>query len=106
MNKSTLKVAKFEIMRQVKKWSFWLVVLAMPVLIGVGLLISVLVSAPQEAPTVDESTKIAITDEAGILPKDNPFNLYETKEAGIEAVKEEKIEKGGGLSDTRWVRIV
>ncbi|MBR3322276.1 ABC transporter permease [Candidatus Saccharibacteria bacterium] len=92
MNKSTLKVAKFEIMRQVKKWSFWLAVLAMPVLIGVGLLISVLVSAPQEAPTVDESTKIAITDEAGILPKDNPFNLYETKEAGIEAVKEEKID--------------
>lgn len=92
MSKPTFKVAKFEITRQLKKASFWVAILAMPIIIGVGLLISVLASAPKEAPKVEDDIKIAITDEAGILPKDNPFNLYTTRDEGIEAVKENKVE--------------
>ena len=92
MSKPTFKVAKFEITRQLKKASFWVAILAMPIIIGVGLLISVLASAPKEAPKVEDDIKIAITDEAGILPKDNPFNLYATRDEGIEAVKENKVE--------------
>ncbi|MBR3248630.1 ABC transporter permease [Candidatus Saccharibacteria bacterium] len=92
MNKPILKVTKFEIIRQLKKPSFWVAVLAMPVLIGIGLIISVVASAPQEATTISDDTKIAITDEAGIIPKDNPFALYATKDEGIEAVKENQVD--------------
>ena len=92
MNKPTLKVAKFEIMRQLKKASFWVAILAMPVLIGAGLLISVIASAPHEAPVAEDNVKIAITDEAGVLPKDNLFALYATKDEGIEAVKANKVD--------------
>ena len=92
MSKPVLKVTKFEIMRQVKKASFWVAVLAMPVLLGAGLAISMIVSTPQEAPKVEDNTKIAITDEAGVLPKDNPFALYATKDEGVQAVKEKKVD--------------
>ena len=92
MNKPILKVTKFEIIRQLKKPSFWVAVLAMPVLIGIGLIISVVASAPQEATTISDDTKFAITDEAGIIPKDNPFALYATKDEGIEAVKENQVD--------------
>ena len=92
MSKPVLKVAKFEIMRQVKKWSFWVAILSMPALIGAGLLISVIASKPSEAPKVDDDIKIAITDEAGILPQDNPFALYTTKEDGIKATKEKQVD--------------
>lgn len=91
MSRPILKVTKFEIMRQVKKVSFWVAVLAMPVLLGVGLAISVIASAPHEAPKVEDDTKIAITDEAGILPKSNPFALYATKDEGIAAVKKNDV---------------
>ena len=92
MNKSTLKVAKFEIMRQMKKASFWVAILSVPVLIGALLLVSVLAGASSKAPTVDDSTKIAITDEAGVLPQENPFALYTTKDAGINAIKEKQVD--------------
>ena len=92
MSRPVLKVAKFEIMRQVKKWSFWVAVLAMPVLMGAGLAISMIASTPQETPTVSDDLRIAITDEAGILPKENPFNLYATKDDGVQAIKDKKVD--------------
>ena len=92
MSKPVFKVAKFEIMRQIKKVSFWVAILAMPVLIGIGLIISVVASAPREAPKVQDDAKIAITDEAGILPNKNPYSLYATKDEGIQAVKDNQVD--------------
>ena len=93
MSSSVLKVMKFEIVRQVKKPMFWVAILAMPVLICGGFLISALANSGAEgAKTVGDDTKIAITDEAGILPVDNPFKMYDSKDAGIEAVKEKKVD--------------
>lgn len=93
MSKAVFKVLKFEVMRQVKKPSFWVAILAMPILICGGLLISIWVSAPSDKPAaIDENTKIAITDEAEILPEGNPYALYDTKDTGVQAVKDKKVD--------------
>lgn len=82
-------VTKFEIVRQLKKPSFWVAVLLMPLLIGFVFLISYFAGAENVDTTahLSEDTVVAITDDAGVLPKDNPFNLYKTQDEGIEAVK-------------------
>ena len=68
MNKNTLKVAKFEIIRQLKKPAFWAATLLIPLLIGVIYFISFISAQSVETePTFDENTKIAITDDAGVL---------------------------------------
>lgn len=82
-------VTKFEIVRQLKKPSFWIATLMIPLLIGFVFLISFFAGADNADTTahLSEDTIVAITDDAGVLPKDNPFNLYATQEDGIEAVK-------------------
>ena len=92
MNKSTFKVLKFEIVRQLKKPSFWIVIFFIFVLICGGLIISIIAGTPAEPTSISEDTTIAITDEANILPEDNPFSLYSNKNDGIKAVKENKID--------------
>ena len=94
MNNSTKTVAKFEITRQLKKPSFWISLLLMPVLLGGIFLISFFANSESEdnTPTLNENTRIAITDDANILPKDNPFSLYNSKEEGINALKSSELE--------------
>ena len=90
MKNSPIKtVFKFETIRQLKKPSFWVAVLLMPVLMGVVFLISFVAGkdSVDTTPHLSEDTVIAITDKAGVLPKDNPFNKYDTEEEGVEAIK-------------------
>ena len=84
-------VTKFEIIRQLKKPSFWLSVLLVPAFMGLMALIGYF-GTKDTIPELSEDTKVAILDEAGVLPKENPFSLYKTKEDGIEAVKSDEVE--------------
>lgn len=88
MSSNTLKVAKFEIIRQLKKPAFWAATLLIPLMIGVIYFISFVSSVSVDSkPTFDDNTKIAITDEAGILSGDLPYLIKADKEVGIEKVK-------------------
>ena len=93
MSRKTLEVTKFEIMRQLKKPAFWAATLLIPLLIGVIYLISFISAASVEKePTFDENTKIAITDEAGILSKGTPYVISGDKEAGVQMVKDGEVD--------------
>lgn len=94
MNKTILTVARFEIMRQLKKPAFWASILLMPVLIAVIFLVSFVAgeNAADIDPTLGADTTVAITDDAGILPANQPFARYSTKEAGINAVKTQAVD--------------
>ena len=93
MNKNILKVAKFEIVRQLKKPAFWAATLLIPLLIGFIYLIS-FISAQSVDTEVhfDENTKIAITDDAGILDSNVPYIINGDKEYGIEMVKNGEVD--------------
>ena len=93
MNKSILKVAKFEIIRQLKKPAFWAATLLIPLLIGFIYFIS-FISAQSVDTEVhfDENTKIAITDEAGILAPGIPYVINGNKDYGIEMVKKGEVD--------------
>lgn len=87
MSKNPLwMVTKFEFIRQVKKPSFWATILLIPAMIIGMFLISMLAGGKATEPTLDENTKIAITDEAGVLPKDNPMVAKITREEGKQKV--------------------
>ncbi|MBR0468072.1 ABC transporter permease [Candidatus Saccharibacteria bacterium] len=93
MRSATLKVARFEIMRQLKKPAFWAATLLIPLLIGGIYLISFISSqSVEQNPTIDENTKIAITDAAGILPIDAPYVINGDKEYGKEMVKNGEVD--------------
>lgn len=93
MNKHTLKVARFEIIRQLKKPAFWAATLLMPLLIGGIYFVSFISSqGVEENPTLDENTKVAITDEAGVFSKGAPFVIKEGKERGREMVKNGEVD--------------
>lgn len=93
MRSATLKVARFEIMRQLKKPAFWAATLLIPLLIGGIYLISFISSqSVEQNPTIDENTKIAITDAAGILPSDAPYVINGDKEYGKEMVKNGEVD--------------
>lgn len=93
MNKNTLKVAKFEIIRQLKKPSFWAATLLIPLLIGVIYLISFISAMSVDTDVhFDENTKIAITDDAGILAPGTPYVINGDKNYGIEMVKNGEVE--------------
>ena len=93
MRSATLKVARFEIMRQLKKPAFWAATLLIPLLIGGIYLISFVSSqSVEQNPTIDENTKIAITDEAGILPSGAPYVIDGDKEVGKEMIKDGEVD--------------
>ena len=93
MRSATLKVARFEIMRQLKKPAFWAATLLIPLLIGGIYLISFISSqSVEQNPTIDENTRVAITDEAGILPSDAPYVINGDKEYGKEMVKNGEVD--------------
>ena len=95
MNSSTFKVAKFEIIRQLKKPAFWAATLLMPLLIG-GIYFVSFISGQHAAegqnPVLDENTRIAITDEAGVFSERAPFVINGDKEYGIEKIKNGEID--------------
>lgn len=87
MNKNPLwMVTKFEFIRQIKKPSFWATILLIPAMIITMFVISMLAGGNSKEPTLDENTKIAITDEAHILPEGNPMVVKVSKEQGKEKV--------------------
>lgn len=95
MNSSTFKVAKFEIIRQLKKPAFWAATLLMPLLIG-GIYFVSFISGQHAAegqnPVLDENTKVAITDEAGVFSANAPFVINGDKEYGIEKIKNGEVD--------------
>ena len=93
MNSSTFKVAKFEIIRQLKKPAFWTATLLMPLLIGGIYFVSFISSqSVEENPVLDENTKVAITDEAGVFSANAPFVINGDKEYGIEKIKNGEVD--------------
>ncbi len=93
MNKYIFKVAKFEIVRQLKKPAFWAATLLIPALIGGIYFISFISTQEVETnPTLDENTTVAITDEAGVLSAGAPFVINGDKEYGKEMVKNEEVD--------------
>jgi len=93
MNSNTFKVAKFEIIRQLKKPAFWAATLLIPLLIGVIYLISFISASSVDTEVhFDENTKIAITDDAGILSPGMPYVTDADKEHGIEMVKNGEVD--------------
>lgn len=93
MNKAVLKVFKFEFVRQVKKLAFWAATLLLPMLIGGIYLISFLsTSDVDEMPTIEEGTKVAITDDAGVFSEKAPYIINGDKDYGIEMVKKGEVD--------------
>jgi ABC-2 type transport system permease protein len=93
MNKNALKVAKFEIIRQLKKPAFWAATLLIPLMIGLIYFISFVSSMSVDTEAhLDESTKIAITDDAGIFASDAPYIINGDKEYGVEMVKNGEVD--------------
>ena len=93
MNKAILKVAKFEIIRQLKKPAFWAATLLVPLFIGVIYFVSFISAASVDTDVhFDEETKIAITDDAGILSPGTPYVINGDKEYGIEMVKSGEVD--------------
>ena len=93
MNKNTLKVAKFEIIRQLKKPAFWAATLLLPLMIGVIYFISFISSMSVDTEAhLNEDTKIAITDDAGIFGPNAPYIINGDKDYGIEKVKNGEVE--------------
>lgn len=80
-------VTKFEFIRQIKKPSFWATILLIPLMVVAMFAISMLTSKDNHAEVkLDENTKVAITDEAGIMPKENPMLVEYSEEEGKQKV--------------------
>ena len=93
MSSFTWKVAKYEIIRQLKKPAFWAATLLLPLLIGGIYFISFIsTQSVDENPEIKEDTKIAITDEAGVFGPNAPFIINGDKEYGIEMVKDGEVD--------------
>lgn len=87
MSNPVWKVTKFEFIRQIKKPSFWATILLIPLMVVGIMAISLLTSSDKSStPTLDENTKVAITDKAGILPDGMPIKASYTKDEGREKV--------------------
>lgn len=93
MNSFTWKVARFEIVRQLKKPAFWAATLLIPLLIGGIYFISFVSSqGVDENPELKEDTKIAITDEAKVFSSQAPFIVDGNKEQGKEMVTNGEVD--------------
>ncbi len=93
MSSQAFKVAKFEIIRQLKKPAFWAATLLLPLFIGGIYLISFLSSQNvNENPDIKQDTKIAVIDKAGIFSKNAPYLIEGEKEKGIEKIKNGEVD--------------
>lgn len=87
MNKALLSVVKFEFIRQIKKPSFWATILLIPLMVVAMFAISMLTSKDSHSDVkLNEDTKVAITDEAGVMPKENPMLVNYSEEEGKQKV--------------------
>ena len=92
-------VIKFEIVRTLKKPSFWISVLSIPVLIGVILGITYFSAASSEATQAEinkEPFSLLVQDDSGIISnsiiKSVGGTISSNKQSAIEAVKDGKID--------------
>lgn len=92
-SKATLKVFKFEFVRQVKKPAFWAATLLIPLLIGGIYFISFISSqGANEEPELKDDTKVAIVDKAGVFTEGAPYVMDVSKEDGVEMVKNGEVD--------------
>ena len=92
-SKATLKVFKFEFVRQVKKPAFWAATLLIPLLIGGIYFISFISSqGANEKPELKDDTKVAIVDKAGVFTEGAPYVMDVSKEDGVEMVKNGEVD--------------
>ena len=94
MSSAAMKVAKFEIIRQLKKPAFWAAILLIPLFIGGIYFISFVFGSAEvdTNPTLDEGTTLAITDDAGILDSKMPYVINGDEEYGVEMVKNGEVD--------------
>ena len=86
-------VTKFEFIRQIKKPSFWATIILIPLMVIAMFAISMLVSGDNHSEiNLDEQTKVAIVDEAGVLPEDMPLKINATKEEGRQKVVDGELD--------------
>ena len=86
-------VTKFEFVRQIKKPSFWATILLIPLMVIAMFTISMLTSKGVDTnPTLNEDTKFAIADDAGILPDGTPIKVNITKEEGKKKVVDGELD--------------
>lgn len=96
---NTLIVAKYEYLRTVKKASFWLATISVPLLMGVLIFISGFASfssAQKLEELSSEIDEIAVIDETGLIKSDalkSPYKLItdSDKQAQIERVKKHEL---------------
>jgi ABC-2 type transport system permease protein len=95
-------ITKFEIVRQLKKPSFWVAVLLLPIILGGIMGISAFSSyrtnknLEEKATEGDETAKISVIDHAGVvnkavLPKDVVLDI--SKDEGIELIKKGELDE-------------
>ena len=93
MNNPLWTVTKFEFIRQIKKPSFWATIILIPLLVIAMMTISVLVSSNNTStPTIDENTKVAITDKAKVFPAGFPMVVDYTEEEGRQKVVDGEVD--------------
>ncbi|MBR5389413.1 ABC transporter permease [Candidatus Saccharibacteria bacterium] len=93
-NSATSTVIKFEFLRQIKKPSFWISIILIPILMfGVGLF-SYLISSDTASivEQYSENSTIAIVDDASLLPKEAPFLIDGDLDTGVEMVKDQTVD--------------
>ena len=91
-----LTVVKFELIRQIKKPSFWISILLVPATMAIVFAISYFsgraIGSGVDNPAEDD-VSIAITDQAGILSPDAPYIINGDKDYGIEKLKNGEIDQ-------------
>ncbi len=118
----TLEVIRFEVIRSLKKPSFWIAAILVPVIfIGYILLVSLVGYSAGESITqatntddlrlsyLDESNYLEQTEFINTKEEKQSLNRYETKEQGIEAVKNGETDVfyylGSDFTETKQVQI-
>lgn len=92
---NTIKVVKFEIIRQLKKPAFWVAILLMPILMIGVFLIGMIAeeNSIDSNSTLDAETVVAIIDDSNILPDGNPYtNICSSHEDCIEKIKNGSVD--------------
>lgn len=87
-------VIKFEVMRQIKKPSFWISLILMPLFI-IGLYSLSIINNSNSLNSTSSSSiekTLGLTDESKIIENNSKFKIFSNKEEGITAVKDGKID--------------
>lgn len=105
MKNKTLEVVRFEVIRSLKKPSFWIAAILIPVFFGIYIAIAALVgyntSEAFESGTNTSNLRLGYYDESDYLKsttfinadkKEQTIEAISSKDAGIEAVKKQEID--------------